>query len=77
MRQTLHTPFNRDHPYITSTKRGVVGGGQMMMFDDMVGRLVGWWGPFKYYVSKKVGGVRKWQFLLIYTTIYADVSGWA
>ena len=23
-------------------------------------------GPFKYYVSKEVGGVRKWQFLLIY-----------
>ena len=23
-----------------------------------------------------VGGVRKWQFLLIYSTIYADVSGW-
>ena len=23
-----------------------------------------------------VGGVRKWQFLLIYLTIYADVSGW-
>ena len=26
-------------------------------------------GPFKYYVGK-------WQFLLIYSTIYADVSGW-
>ena len=24
-----------------------------------------------------VGGVRKWQFLLIYSTIYADVGGWA
>ena len=23
-----------------------------------------------------VGGFRKWHFLLIYTTIYADVSGW-
>jgi hypothetical protein len=23
-----------------------------------------------------VGGVRKWQFLLIYSTIYADVGGW-
>ena len=35
-------------------------------------------GPFKYYVSKEVGGwVRKWQFLLIYSTIYADVGGWA
>ena len=33
-------------------------------------------GPFKYYVSKEVGGVRKWQFLQIYSTIYADVGGW-
>ena len=35
-------------------------------------------GPFKYYVSKEVGGsgVRKWQFLLIYSTIYADIGGW-
>ena len=24
-----------------------------------------------------VGGVRKWQFLLIYSTIYAHVDGWA
>ena len=24
-----------------------------------------------------VGGVRKWHFLLIYSTIYADVGGWA
>ena len=24
-----------------------------------------------------VGGVRKWQFLLIYSTVYADVGGWA
>jgi hypothetical protein len=32
-------------------------------------------GPFKYYISKEVGGVRKWQFLLIYSTIYADVGG--
>ena len=24
----------------------------------------------------RVGGVRKWQFLLIYSTIYADVGGW-
>ena len=31
------------------------------------------WGPFKYYDSKEVGGVRKWQFLLIYSTINADV----
>ena len=23
-----------------------------------------------------VGGVRKWHFLLIYSTIYADVGGW-
>ena len=23
-----------------------------------------------------VGGVRKWQFLLFYSTIYADVGGW-
>jgi hypothetical protein len=23
-----------------------------------------------------VGGVRIWQFLLIYSTIYADVGGW-
>ena len=23
-----------------------------------------------------VGGVRKWQFLQIYSTIYADVGGW-
>ena len=23
-----------------------------------------------------VGGVRKWQFLRIYSTIYADVGGW-
>ena len=35
------------------------------------------WGPFKYYVSKEVGGVRKWQFLLVYSTIYADIGGWA
>ena len=33
-------------------------------------------GPFMYYVSKEGGGVRKWQFLLIYSTIYADVGGW-
>ena len=26
--------------------------------------------------KKWVGGVRKWQFLLIYSTIYADVGGW-
>ena len=32
--------------------------------------------PFNYYVSKGVGEVRKWQSLLIYSTIYADVSGW-
>ena len=25
--------------------------------------------------KKWVGGVRKWQFLLIYSTIYADVGG--
>ena len=31
---------------------------------------------FKYYVRKKVGGVRKRQFLLIYSTIYANVGGW-
>ena len=24
-----------------------------------------------------VGGVRKWQFLLIYSTIFADAGGWA
>jgi hypothetical protein len=29
--------------------------------------------PFKYYVSR---WVRKWKFLLIYSTIYADVGGW-
>ena len=23
-----------------------------------------------------MGGVRKWQFSLIYSTIYADVGGW-
>ena len=27
--------------------------------------------------KRLVGGVRKWQFLLIYSTIYADVGGWA
>ena len=32
-------------------------------------------GPFKYYVRKEVSRVRKWQFLLIYSTIYADVGG--
>ena len=26
--------------------------------------------------KKWVGGVRKWQFLLIYSTIYADLGGW-
>ena len=26
--------------------------------------------------KKWVVGVRKWQFLLIYSTIYADVGGW-
>ena len=31
--------------------------------------------PFKYYVSKEVGGVRKGQFLLIYITIFADIGG--
>ena len=25
--------------------------------------------PFKYYVIKEVGGVRKWQFLMIYSTV--------
>ena len=33
-------------------------------------------GPFKYYISKEVGGVKKWQFLLIYNTIYADIGRW-
>ena len=33
-------------------------------------------GPFKYYVSKEVGGVRKWQFILIYSIIYVDLGGW-
>ena len=34
-------------------------------------------GPFLYYVSKGTGWVEteKWQFLLMFTTIYADV-GW-
>ena len=34
-------------------------------------------GPFLYYVSKGTGwvGSEKWQFLLTYNTIYADV-GW-
>ena len=27
--------------------------------------------------KKWMGGVRKWQFLLIYSTIYIDVGGWA
>ena len=27
-------------------------------------------GPFKHYVTKRwVGGVRKWQFLMIYSTV--------
>ena len=35
------------------------------------------WGPFKYYVSKEVGGWgQKTAILLIYSTIYADVGGW-
>ena len=35
-------------------------------------------GPFKYYVSKEVGGWgQKWQFLLIDSTIYAEAGGWA
>ena len=33
-------------------------------------------GSIKYYISKEMGRVRKWQFLLIYSTIYADVGGW-
>jgi hypothetical protein len=38
-------------------------------------------GVFKDHSSitsakKCVDGVRKWQFLLIYSTIYADVGGW-
>ena len=33
--------------------------------------------PFKYYVSKRMDGVKKWQFLLIYSSIYADVCRWA
>ena len=33
-------------------------------------------GSFKYYFSKEVGGWgQKWQFLLIYSIIYADASG--
>ena len=42
-----------------------------------------WWFSFKLRdhsnitLSKRwVGGVRKWQFLMIYSTIYADVSRW-
>ena len=26
--------------------------------------------------NRWVGGDRRWQFLLIYSTIYADVGGW-
>ena len=26
-------------------------------------------GAFKYYDIKEVGGVRKWQFLMIYSTV--------
>ena len=34
--------------------------------------------PFKYYVSKEVGRWgQKMAILLIYSTIYADVGGWA
>ena len=33
-------------------------------------------GPLNYYVIKEVGGWgQKWQFLLIYSIIYADASG--
>jgi hypothetical protein len=31
--------------------------------------------PFKYYVSKEVGGWGQ-KFLLIYSTIYAEVGRW-
>ena len=27
--------------------------------------------------KRRVGGVKKWHFLLIYSTVYPDVSGWA
>ena len=27
--------------------------------------------------KRLVGGVRKWQFLLIYSTFYTDIGGWA
>ena len=33
-------------------------------------------GPFKYYVIKEVGGVRKWQFLMIYNTVNHQRVGW-
>ena len=32
-------------------------------------------GPFKYYVIKEVGGVRKWQFLMIYSTVNHQRGG--
>ena len=32
--------------------------------------------PFKYYVSKEVCGVRKWHFLLIYSTTYLCRRMW-
>ena len=33
-------------------------------------------GPFKYYVIKEVGGVRKWLFLMIYNTLKYQRVGW-
>ena len=33
-------------------------------------------GPFKSYVIKEVGGDRKWQFLMIYSTVNHQGGGW-
>ena len=33
-------------------------------------------GPFKYYIIKEVGGVRKWQFMMIYSTVNHQRGWW-
>ena len=38
--------------------------------------LVVWDGSSIKSAKRWVGGVRKWQFLLIYSTVHADVGGW-
>ena len=46
-------------------------------FETKVDNVIEVWDHSSITSAKRwVGGVRKWQFLLIYSAIYADVVGW-